>query len=390
MKKNLLLTIFLLIVSFGFCGEEKNCKPCVKQKTGCEQTCEWIMEDSPPCDCGYNCTARTNAKCGWNFYLDASFIYWQAREDLDFNRTFSQNNFIPSITEQENLWEFDYKPGFKVGFGGYSNHDNWDLQFKYTGLKTENKMHIALDVSNVDNSNISNFLINFWDFGGPQSLVPPSIQSGAISAEEAVWKLHTNLMDGDVGRSFFVGTKLVFKPFLGLRGGWIDQKYRSTITIYDQANVSGGVTAKGFGRFKTDSWLIGPRLGVNTNWLIGKGFRFFGDSAFGLYFQKFSYSGKLFPVFSSSTTNTGILKTSLSKRESHITPNIDCALGLGWGSYFNDKRWHLDFSASYDFLFFWSQNVLEKGAATVYIYQPLRPSGNLMFHGLTITAKVDF
>ena len=33
------------------------------------------------------------------------------------------------------------------------------------------------------------------------------------------------------------------------------------------------------GKYSSKSWLVGPRAGINTNWMLGQGFRFVGNAA---------------------------------------------------------------------------------------------------------------
>lgn len=382
MQKKIFMLILTMLFSLGFSTEKKCNTPSEE-----DHKCDCMIEDNFPCICRYNCAARVNNNCGWAFYLSGSFIYWQAKEGLDFNRTAYQDSVTPFHKVTDNLWKFNFHPGVKIAVGGYSKHDDWDLIVRYTRLKVEEKRSIELDVSNVNNF-ITYTLETFWLNGGVGALKPNNFNGIGVSKEHAIWRLNNNWIDTDFGRSFFVGTKLTFKPFFGLRGGFIDQKYHSSLTLYDTTNLS--LTAVGHGDFGTGSWFVGPRIGFDTNWLTRSGFRIFGDTAFGLYYQQFSFHGKIYPIYDSNSVNPGIERVSLSSHESQITPNLDCSLGLGWGSYFHDRRWHFDLCLGYDFVFFWDQNVLEKASAVVQLYQPLRLPGNLMLQGLTVTAVIDF
>jgi len=52
------------------------------------------------------------------------------------------------------------------------------------------------------------------------------------------------------------------------------------------------------------------------------------------------------------------LETIASQTNSLIIPAFEAAIGFGWGSYFNDKRWHFDLTAGYEFQFYYNQNAI--------------------------------
>jgi hypothetical protein len=84
-----------------------------------------------------------------------------------------------------------------------------------------------------------------------------------------------------------------------------------------------------------------------------------------------------------------VLETDV--KENHINtlrPHIDLEWGMGWGTYFCNHSWHVDFAATYGFQVFWNQNMFRSSTGPNYRY--LMPNGDLYVHGLTLTAKLDF
>lgn len=72
-----------------------------------------------------------------------------------------------------------------------------------------------------------------------------------------------------------------------------------------------------------------------------------------------------------------------------LSPNIEFALGLGYGSYLCNSEWYFDLSAGYDFHYYWNQNMIKPlidGSRS----QIESEAGGLMLHSLTITARLDF
>ena len=85
---------------------------------------------------------------------------------------------------------------------------------------------------------------------------------------------------------------------------------------------------------------------------------------------------------------------NLVRDEYYVTPNLDAELGFAWSSYFDNEKWHIAIAASYDFHYFWNQNLLRKNLARmnekVNNNNSFGPIFDLMMHGLTVTARLDF
>jgi hypothetical protein len=324
----------------------------------------------------YNHPARIDVKGSWDYYISGSYIYWQPREDgLELARETVRPD--PEDPEVENStlvhMDFDYHSGFKVGTGGNFERDDWSLDFEYIRLYTTD--HRSKILSSDPESLGSHFLIPFWE----------NKANPVFFHAKAKWKLHFNILDGVLARSYYVGTNLSFKPFVGLRGGWIDQRYNVDYKFYQSPDYLNYYT-----RGKSQSWLLGARMGVDTNWHLGEGFRLFGNTAGCLFYQRFKTNLNF-----ESETVEGIppeiitITSTIKEKEGYFNPNFEIALGLAWGSYFDSDKWHVDLAASYEFHIFWYQNMMRK-MVDYQNYQEDPTPGDLVLHGLTISLKLDF
>ncbi|MBN1914914.1 MAG: hypothetical protein JW769_03390 [Parachlamydiales bacterium] len=290
----------------------------------------------------YNAPARIDVNCSWDAFLSVSYLYWQMKEKgLELGIDGSDSHKVINM-------DFDYKSAFKVAAGMNLDHDNWALMLEYTRVHGTNKYHKTSSADDITPT---------W------SISPTS--SASVAAK---WYSYIDLLDFTMGRAHYVGTKLTFFPFVGLRGGWIDQKYK--IDYLTLAAVATDI------KYTSDSWLLGPRAGLNTNWLIGEGFRVFGNTAAGLYYQDFKVKGR------ESTTH-------FQDEPSYITPNFELDLGLGWGTYFSNSDWHIDLSASYDFQIFWNQNEMRSLKDLIGVATDGSAS-DLLLQGLTVKLALDF
>jgi hypothetical protein len=150
-----------------------------------------------------------------------------------------------------------------------------------------------------------------------------------------------------------------------------------------------------YSKNKSTSWLIGPRVGLDTSWSIGSGFRIFGDVASSLFYQKIKTyissenDAASFTDGQSETTVTAT-KYQVKNTKDQITPKFDCTLGFGYGTYFSDNAWHFDITAGYDFSFIANQNTMRYVNDKIFNLPYQFDIGDLMLHGLTISARLDF
>ena len=374
MKKKFLVIVGILAFISSYAANNDN------DYQNCEDYQSTFQGHSAPEDQmkkGYNHPARIDVKGSWDFYISGSYIYWQPRQDgLEFAREVvrSGEGREGSLTNYTFVhMDFDYHSGFKVGLGGNFERDDWSLDFEYTRLYTTD--HRSKILSDEPEDIALHFFFPFWSNFPDQA---PTFYA------KARWKLHFNILDGILGRSYYVGTKLTFKPYVGLRAGWVDQKYRADYRHLVVAFYSNS---------KSDSWLLGPRIGLDTNWHFGEGCRLFGNTAASLFYQRFKTNIELVRLDLEEPI-LNFLRT-MKEKEGYFNPNFEIALGLSWGSYFCDDSWHIDLSAAYEFHIFWDQNMMRKildyNNVSGIGYNNSDPTpGDLILHGLTVSLRLDF
>jgi hypothetical protein len=328
----------------------------------------------------YNHPARVDVRGSWDYYVSGSYIYWHPSEEgLELAR---ERNVPDPVNNPEDVnnrlvhMDFDYHSGFKVGTGGNFEYDDWSLDFEYTRLYTTDHRSKTLPADTFDDLRYHSFLIFWENAGGGPGL-------SLCFHAKGRWKLHFNILDVILARSYYVGTKLSFKPFFGLRGGWIGQRYNALYIFKSFSPVEALFNYNTHG--KSSSWLLGARMGVDTNWHLGEGFRLFGNTAASLFYQRFKTNLN----FVSEIGVADLERSTIKEREGYFNPNFEIALGLGWGSYFDSDKWHIDLSTAYEFHIFWHQNMMRK----MVDYQNYREDptpGDLVLHGLTVSLQLDF
>ena len=314
----------------------------------------------------YNSPSRIDVKSSWDVFISGSYILWQAKErGLDLAHSYPQNTTSKSFPVK---MDFDYKSGFKVGVCTNFDHDDWNLFFQYVRLHLENKKS--------ENAQENGYLL-------PTKVFYSDVENTNNHASNlnGKWYLDYDMIDIELGRPCYVGSNLTFKPHFGVRWGWIKQKDKTSYTFTNLEEPFNDVEASS--KARSDSWLLGPRAGLYTNWLLGD-FRILANAAASAVYQNFKTYFK-----QDDFENINNLDKNVKSKIGYVLANCDIILGLGWGTYFDDKNWHFDVLAGYEFLYFWDQNMMR-----VLIDRVLKnvktKADDLVLHGLTVTARFDF
>jgi hypothetical protein len=323
---------------------------------------------------GYSAPARIDLRGSYDFFAQGSFTYWQPMQDNmelgfvtdtaiivhDFN-----GNFVNADT--------NYKPGFKVAGGVNFEYDDWDSRIEYTWFRGSHKTTTQLD--SVASSDVR--LLPLW--------VTPAAGGLEYYSGNLKWRLNMDILDWELARSYYSGTRLTIRPFYAVRALWMRQ--RAEVNYTEEHNDDSNMSVVK----KAQSWAVGPRVGAGSNWLFGRGFRTYGNVGADLLFTQYRHLN----TTQISTTAAGLVQNgrgavAKQRRLNLLRTHMDIELGLGWGSYFQNERWHFDLSAGYGFQVFFNQNMFRKFFDDINFVDGLADAGNLYIHGLTATMRFDF
>lgn len=351
-----------------------DCSPC------CCEPCDFCppaVPDTP----AYNAPMFYDIKCTWDMFASVSFVYAQAKEEnLHYMETtkYVTTGSNEVYTGSFSTLSFDYEPAFKVGLGFTMGCDNWDFYTEY--------FRYHADVGSGSFSDTvpdSGFLYTCCYLSPFTEDVDNKFTSVSGSTK---WRLEMDMIDFNLRRRYYVGKCLLFQTAVGIRAGWIDQKQTTNYYFEDVITptvVNTNVTNS------YDSWAVGAKAAVDTEWLFCGAFRFFGNAGVAILYT--DYNSIKSSADSSSTNNGGTPTTktySSSRSLCYLRPDASIALGLGWGDYWCCNDWYFDLSAAYEFHTYWNQNVLPQ--LKVCSQDPSAFNGDLYLHGLVITARLDF
>ena len=323
-------------------------------------------------------------------FFDASFIYWYAGEEglkIASNGVSNSGVSYFAYDTKVSSQSFDYHPGLKVAAGIMANHE-WTVLAEYTWLRGKSTHHSgarsgteSTEGTAAASSGTSVWVVDDWFLQGTSS--GQALSGSNVSSS---WRLALDLIDAVASRPFYQGRSVVMSPFAGLRTALIRQSM--TVNLTESAGLFASLPSQPITSHNhSNSWGIGPRIGCDASWLLPMGFRLEGDFAASLLYTKYT-SVKHSEDIASAGFNPGPYTASLHDY-SCIRPMAELGLGFGWGQYIYNRDYHIDFSASYDFMMFWSQNMMRKLLDdTLTGTSP--SSADLYLHGLTVTGRFDF
>jgi len=353
------------------------------------QRCGNVQETQMPLNPAYNAPAEINIGLmgDWNIFTSVSYLYWQAlQDDMRIGTEGSQSvaTFVgPGTRDKAEVIDlhFDYKSAFQVAMGMNFHNDDWVGYVEYT------RFHGTDHVSRgVPNSNPT--LYNLW---GDDALSTTLNGTAVFNDLSALFGFKLDFIDAQLERVYYVGQKLIFHSVFGLRWASILEKlyafysYNGNLINNQNARVAalpGTLEAT----HRTSSWGIGPRFGMEMDWLMRYGFRFFGSAFADILYTSYNIQTKSVTMpftsaFTPFTAGNAIYYSTHDHDKGMLRTHLDFDLGLGWGRYFDYNNYHVDFSASYGFQVFFNQNMLRLPE-----YSP----SNLYVQGLTCTARLDY
>lgn len=313
--------------------------------------------------CAYNSSARIDVKGSWDIFAYGSFIWWNpVQEDMELaisDETDTTN--LPIVNGKVINMDFKYKPGFKVGLGMNLDQDNWDGVVEYTWLHFTQRQSSGRPAEGILHPTLPH----------PENLAEATNTSGR-------WRTSLDFVNAELARSYYVGTHLTFRTHFGARLSLIDQRFTARYT-------SRATEQQIRSRNTSNSWGLGPRAGLDSNWLLGLGFRVIGNVSADVLYTRYNITTK-----EDDATDPTTLAVNVKDTIRYLRPHTEFQMGLGWGTYFDNNSWHIDFAASYDFHVFWNQNMFRKFYSSTSEGLSSYSYGDLYLHGLTATVRFDF
>lgn len=300
-------------------------------------------------------------KTGW--IITNELLIWTAHQDgLGFTTKpadvltttdFTQNGLVHP------KYQWDY--GFRFGLAYTTCDRGWTFDLNWANIENHAKKHVG------GNSGAPDFEGRFpvW------SMSPDTLPGDYVSTARSNWHLHTNLVDLNAQYNFCWGERLLVMPFFGVRFASLTQKL--------SAKYAGGTFFSGvdINRLRSRFYGGGPRLGFNAEYYLMNGFSLDGMFAVDTLWGQYKITQK--------EEYLGATRLDRENKETRFLLGLDYSLGLSWVGNLCESFPKVTLSAAYEGHLFFHQNRFPRGP-----YGFFKRDRNLMLHGATLAAAIDF
>ncbi|MCB1082500.1 MAG: hypothetical protein KDK63_05080 [Chlamydiia bacterium] len=285
--------------------------------------------------------------------LSADLLYWYPSEEV--TAIWAD---VVTTTPEKRSWkapgfEFKWDVGFRIGAGHHFEYDLWDTKFYWTYFRTASTHALSAK----PNTSIgAEFFAALLSGDTPRHL-------------KVKWSLFFNMFDWELGRRTVVSKNLSIRPFIGVKGGWINQDIDATNS--DLIVLIFPTEASARERLKNNFWGIGPQGGLHTKWNLYRSLSLLGDFSLASMWGSWRCSD----VYKTSFAT----KSTVNTKDSHLGALMyQGFMGLGW-----EMGAHCSAKLGYEMQIWLNQ-------LRIATFQLQRLHGDLTFTGVTLRCRLDF
>jgi hypothetical protein len=308
-------------------------------------------------------------------FITAEFIWWKAVEE---NLHYAYTGAFTSTSANASRGsvrspDFDFEPGFKLGFGLKFRHDGWDLYANWTWLNQyEGNSHTSAGTNSGAHSMYHSVL----------STSDGVLPDATFSRAHANWNMQFNALDIELGRNFYISRYLTLRPHFGMKFGWIDQDYH--IKQHNVAALSGfadAITAPSEVSTKMDQdfFGVGIRTGLDAVWYFTKHWGIYGDFAISAMWSDF-HSKRQDHLATNTVAKVETLH--VHRTLTTLTEVLELGLGLRYDTTFFVGDYEFYLQAGWEEQIWFDQNQFLDTVDT--------RTGNLTFQGFTFKTGLMF
>ncbi|GAB5411479.1 MAG: hypothetical protein ChlgKO_05930 [Chlamydiales bacterium] len=315
----------------------------------------------------------------WFFTIDALF-FRMAMGGTEFAASSNQLGFraeMPTfpLKGSEKAMSFQWDWGLRVGLGYQFEYDGWDVCAEFTYFDTNNSASLSAGRRGaiIPQKGYSRILF-----------VTPGFDFDFSHATSAKSSLDFDFLrlDVELGRDFYVSRRLSIRPHFGPTAALFDIEQKVTYSGGEIPDGGLGVNSVHI-RDEMELDCVGPRVGFDTDWSIGKEFSVFANAAIGILYGY--YDIEHFEKFSANHDNRLKITTSMHR----FLPMGEVQAGLAWARYWADCNYHTVVSVGFEAQHWWRVNQLFNiNDASTLKWQHY--SEDLMLYGIDLRFRIDF
>lgn len=313
-----------------------------------------------------------NLACPRDFFVHVDGLAFQAKQDgtdfaiIDGNSGANPISNGTVVGFSGDSYDWGYNPGVRAGIGFFLDHDAWSLDFTWTWLNITEYKSASANTS-------TGIILPTWLLG------VDTVPDGDNRRVSAAFKASYDTLDASLGKAYHVSRYLVLNPHFGFRAAWIDEHFS-----VNYSGTFGGDASGAIHHSDNDMWGIGARAGIDTDWRLGKGWCLFGNLSFAMLFSQFDIDQHLSV---DTTINEGF---DIDNDFYQNIPNVELAVGLGWGHHFNRDKYHVALRFAYEFQDWFNILNLKKFSSGSATYTNDTVSrGDLTLNGFSLRLQLD-
>ncbi len=296
-----------------------------------------------------------------SIYFSGAGLWWEGSNVgavVGFQQKLKKKKKHAEIENKTILLRPEFNWGFRVGAGYQMPFDDWELDGEWTYIREH---------------------FHTKEHSGHHEKLILSLRDAPLEVDSIHAHGHVliNYVDLALRREFLVTRYLGLKPILGLRNLWFKgESHNDFVSKHHHPNIHG--------RTKNDYWGIGPKLGLDTRWVLGWGLSIYGDLALALLYGRFKLEnhGSLDNVLIGKKRQHVDVEIESSPRS--VTPMTDLQIGLQWDELISSNDLHLNLFVG------WEHHVFfQVGQADIAQLIDTNNS-NFTTSGLTFGGRLDF
>lgn len=177
----------------------------------------------------------------------------------------------------------------------------------------------------------------------------------------SAWKLHTNFFELFLKHPFFLSTEVAVEPALSVKCALLQQRYQMD-----------------YSAMKNRSFNLGPAASLLSRWYFADHLNLFANLSGALFASHFQVERNELDTLQENNSFWA------------LRPQAGASLGVSFSDAFCRPKqvFYYALSASYETQIYWKQNMFYRFIDPTATKAPTQ--GTLFFHGLTLTAMVDF
>jgi hypothetical protein len=366
----------LLIFATVYSIPQGPCGPCGT----CGEVQDVCCEKPAPGPFAFSYLKDKGLACPCDFYFFGEFLYMQAKEDgLEFAISYTPcdpdtpgnlrfpitNGQVENYCSDSENW--DWNPGFRFGLGFDATDSGYFVEGSWTYLHITDFHSTSLAGNGV--------LVPLWMVSDPFRV--PSQVYGSTR-----WEGWYNTLDLHLAFPYHVSRYYTASPHAGMRVAIIDQYHEVHYNSYWNGSNDATMIAN------NDFCGIGARVGVDQEFMLACNAGFYANFSASMIYGKFNVDQTF---RGGSNDDASAMNSDLDFEVCDNITNFDIQLGLFWGLYFCDMKYHLGMRFGYEFHYWHDQNQLRRWTdPTVPVFNDAVSRGDLTLNGISFRLQFDF